>query len=75
MKGILSFKLPEENEEFIVAQNGSALAAAIHEFDQNLRSSIKYKSEELSEMEIKILEKVRRDLWQSLQNYGVNDLI
>jgi hypothetical protein len=47
MNGILEFNLPQENEDFEAALNGHKYKRAHWEFDQRLRSEMKYK--ELSE--------------------------
>lgn len=41
-KATLTFDLPEEHEEFMSAVQGNAWNVAIFEFDQWLRSQIKY---------------------------------
>jgi hypothetical protein len=43
MKAILEFDLPEENDDFQAAINGHNYKSAIWDFDQLLRSEIKYK--------------------------------
>ena len=43
MKAILEFDLPEENQDFQSAINGHNYKSAIWEFDQLLRSEMKYK--------------------------------
>ena len=43
MKAILEFDLPEENSDFQAAINGENYRSAIWEFDQLLRSEMKYK--------------------------------
>lgn len=43
MKAILEFDLPEENRDFQEAINGKNYKSAIWEFDELLRSEIKYK--------------------------------
>ncbi len=47
MKAILEFDLPEDNTDFQSAINGHNYKSAIWDFDQLLRSEMKYK--ELSE--------------------------
>ena len=42
MKGILEFSLPEENEEFELAQNGFKYKIALDDMDNWLRGKIKY---------------------------------
>jgi hypothetical protein len=43
MKAILEFDLPEENDDFQAAINGHNYKSAVWNFDQLLRSEIKYK--------------------------------
>lgn len=43
MKAILEFDLPEENIDFQAAVNGHKYKSAIWDFDQLLRSEMKYK--------------------------------
>lgn len=43
MNGILEFNLPEENDDFQAALNGQNYKSAIWDFDQLLRSEMKYK--------------------------------
>jgi hypothetical protein len=43
MKAILKFDLPEENSDFQAAVNGHKYKSAIWDFDQLLRSEMKYK--------------------------------
>jgi hypothetical protein len=42
MKAVLKFNLPEENEDFKAAINGSKYKSAIWDYDQWLRSEMKY---------------------------------
>ena len=43
MKAVLEFNLPEDNRDFQSAINGSNYKDAIWDFDQLLRSEMKYK--------------------------------
>jgi len=43
MKAILEYFLPEENSDFQAAINGENYKSALWEFDQLLRSEMKYK--------------------------------
>jgi hypothetical protein len=42
MKAILKFDLPEENHEFLNATQGAKMRSVLWEFDQWLRSKVKY---------------------------------
>jgi hypothetical protein len=41
-KGVLRFQLPEENEEFKIAQQGGLWLSVCHSLDEWLRSQIKH---------------------------------
>jgi hypothetical protein len=43
MKAVLEFDLPEDNTDFQAAINGNNYKSAIYNFDQLLRSEMKYK--------------------------------
>ena len=44
MRGILKFNLPEESEEFRLAQQGVAMSCAISGFMQALRQKMKHEN-------------------------------
>ena len=46
MKAILEFNLPEENQEFELHTKASKMYCTLWEFDQWLRSEIKYNGKE-----------------------------
>lgn len=60
MKAKLKFKLPEQKKQFEASYNGMNYKSAIWEFDQWLRSEMKYK--ELSEETYKAYETCRKEL-------------
>lgn len=60
MKAILEFNLPEESNEFELAQKGIDYSIILSELDNWLRNKLKY--EELSEEEYTIYEGVRNKL-------------
>jgi len=62
MKAILKFDLPEENEEFEIASNGWKYKSILWEFDNHLRSKIKYT--DLNDIEYDICTKIREHLWE-----------
>ena len=65
MNGILEFNLPEENDDFQAALNGHNYKSAIWDFDQLLRSEMKYK--ELSNETYKAFEWCRIELRKILE--------
>jgi hypothetical protein len=60
MKAILEFNLPEENSDFQAAINGHKYKSAHWEFDELLRSEMKYK--ELSDETYQALKWCREEL-------------
>ena len=56
MKAILEFSLPEDNQEFELHTKASKMYCTLWEFDQWLRSEIKYKDQELDEVRDKLRE-------------------
>jgi hypothetical protein len=69
MKAMLRFDLPEEEEQFRHATNGSAAHSALYEVDNYLRCQVKYAG--LAEDVENELQKVRDLLRSSCDNLGV----
>jgi hypothetical protein len=65
MNGILEFNLPEENDDFQAALNGHNYKSAIWDFDQLLRSEMKYK--ELSDETYQAYKWCREELIKILE--------
>jgi hypothetical protein len=65
MKAILEYFLPEENSDFQAAINGENYKSAIWEFDQLLRSEMKYK--ELTDDTYKAYDFCRKELRKILE--------
>ena len=65
MKAILEYFLPEENSDFQAAINGENYRSAIWQFDQLLRSEMKYK--ELSDDTYKAYEYCRTEFRKILE--------
>lgn len=70
MRATLSFNLPEERDEFNLANNGSLYSVVLHDIDQHLRAKLKY--ETLSENDYKIYEELRSKLHSLASDYGVS---
>ena len=69
MKAILKFNLPEENEEFQAAVNGLNYKSAIWDYDQWLRSEMKYS--ELPYQTYKAYETCRKELRKILEEDNI----
>jgi hypothetical protein len=65
MKAVLEFDLPEDQDDFQAAINGNNYKSAIWNFDQLLRSEMKYK--ELSDETYKAYKYCREELRKILE--------
>lgn len=72
MKVQLVFELPQEQEEYDYAINGINYSSVLWDFDQYLRSKIKYESEKLSEETLSVYEDLRDKLHEIMQAHDVN---
>ena len=70
MKAILEFNLNEEQEQFDNACNGTKWKCLVWEFDQHLRTQIKY-NDKLSEEQHNVYVKVREELYRKMNNHGI----
>lgn len=70
MRGALTFKLPEEQEDFLIAQNGIKYKIALQDLDNWLRSKLKYA--EMSDQEHEIYNSCRSKLHEFLNNQDVS---
>lgn len=70
MEAILKFNLPEDTHEFKMAVDGAKWASLAWQFDQWLRSNIKY-DESLSEEQHNVYIKVREELYRMMNNEGI----
>lgn len=67
--GILKFNLPEESGNFKIAVNSLERALTVWNFDQYLRTKLKYSSEGL---DVKTLEVIREKLRDEMNDHGVS---
>ncbi len=64
--------LPEDHDEFELANNARNYYSVIWELDQYLRNSIKYASDEMPQANIDTFQLVRDELWQLLEEKNLN---
>jgi hypothetical protein len=75
MRGILEFGLETEREEFEMAQNGWKYKSALEQFyNDGLRSRIKHNLGKPTKKELELLDKLRDEFFEILNNYGVEIL-
>lgn len=70
MKATLKFKLPKDQFDYYRAINGSAALGIIHDFDQWLRSEIKYGDH--SEEKYETLDLCRKELFKLIQAENID---
>ena len=70
MKAVLKFKMPKDQYDYYRAINGGATFGIIHDFDQWLRSEIKYG--EHDEEKHKTLELCRSELHKLIQAENID---
>lgn len=70
-KATLSFKLPEEKEEFDIASKAGQLHCVIYDLDQYLRQMTKYASDLQSEEITQAYQNARDRLWKLLNESNI----
>ncbi len=71
MKAIIEFELPEDQEEYQMANNASKMYMALWDIRQLFRSKLKYNSDGLNDEQLEQWEAMRGDFFDILDN---NDL-
>ena len=72
MKAILKFNLPDEQHEYAMATQGSAMHSVLWDMDQWLRSQTKHAPDDMSEDTYKAFELCREQLREFINNEGMN---
>ena len=71
MKAIIEFELPEDQEEYEMANNASKMYTALWDIRQLFRSTLKYNPAGLNDEQLEQWEAMRGDFFDILDN---NDL-
>jgi len=71
MKAIIEFKLPEDIEEYEMANNASKMYMALWDIKQLFRSTLKYNPTGLNDEQLEQWETMRGEFFEILDN---NDL-
>ena len=69
MRAVLTFNLPDEQQEYALANKGSSLSCILWDMDQWLRSETKY--ETLDEKTYEAYDKVRERLREIMYEHGL----
>jgi len=71
MKAVLEFNLPDDQHEFDFAVSGMRWHLAMWEYDQHLRSHLKY-DDKLTEEQYKVYEQLRDKLWSIMSENNLS---
>ena len=71
MKAIIEFELPEDQEEYQMANNASKMYTALWDIRQLFRSTLKYNKTGLNDEQLEQWEAMRGEFFEILDN---NDL-
>jgi hypothetical protein len=72
MKAILEFNLPDDQQEFDLANSGLKFWSVLWELDQELRAKTKYASDDLPQDKYDAYQEVRDELYELLTNHNVS---
>lgn len=71
MEAILKYNLPEDKEDFEMAINSSKISSLLFDYNQWLRSQIKYAPDEMSQEKFEAFEECREMLHAMLKEYNL----
>ena len=71
MKAILKFDLPDDQDEYVMATQASAMHSVLWDMDQWLRSQTKYAPDDMSEDTFKAFELCREQLREIVYENGL----
>ena len=72
MKAILEFNLPDDQHEYAMATQGSAMHSVLWDMDQWLRRQTKYAHEDMSEDTYKAFELCREQLREFINDNNIS---
>ena len=73
MKVTYEFNLPEDQPELEHAQNADKYHSIIWDFKQYLRNRVKYNTDDLTQPEYELLEDLREQFHQMINDHGCTD--
>jgi len=71
MEAILKYNLPEDQAEFQIAIDAHKMYSLLFEFDQWMRTQIKYAPDEMSQEKYEALEECREKFHELLNEYSL----
>ena len=72
MKAILEFKLPDDQQEYDLANNALNFYSVLWELDQDLRAKTKYAADDLLQDKYDAYEEIRDKLRELMSESNVN---
>jgi len=72
MKAILEFNLPDDNQEYNLANNGLNFWRVLYELDKDLRTKTKYASDDLPADKYDAYQEVRDNLHELMTDNNVS---
>ncbi len=72
MKAIIEFELPEDQEEYQMANNASKMYTALWDIRQLFRSTLKYNKTGLNDEQLEQWEAMRGEFFEILDNNDLN---
>ena len=72
MKAILEFNLPDDQQEYDLANNGLNFWRVLYELDQELRANTKYAPDDLPQDKYDAYQEIRDKLHELMNDYNVN---
>jgi hypothetical protein len=72
MKAILEFNLPDDQQDYDLANNGLNFWHVLWELDQELRANTKYAPDDMTDDDYDAYQKIRDKLHELMNNYNVN---
>jgi len=72
MKATLEFNLPDDQQEYDLANSGLAFWHVLWELDQELRANTKYAPDDMTDDDYDAYQKIRDKLYELMNDYNVN---
>jgi hypothetical protein len=72
MKATLEFNLPDDQQEYDLANSGLAFWHVLWELDQELRANTKYAPDDMTDDDYDAYQKIRDKLHELMNDYNVN---
>jgi len=72
MKAILEFNLPDDQQDYDLANNGLNFWHVLWELDQELRANTKYAPDDMTDDDYDAYQKIRDKLHELMNDYNIN---